>query len=92
MYIEIDYSADLNHNPTGFLRIHKKGFNPQLGPSDGPSEKAHSRYPEGPRTTCAIGASWKNKEGKWRRLGEFGGPLNAELKNVRETPEAVSLI
>lgn len=90
MYVEIDYAADLHHNPTGFLRIHKKGFNPQLGPSDGPSEKAQSRYPEGPRTTCAIGASWKNKEGKWRRLGEFGGPLNVTLENVKETPEAVS--
>ncbi|MBN1903410.1 hypothetical protein JW926_18975 [Candidatus Sumerlaeota bacterium] len=90
MYVEIDYSADLHYNPTGLIRIHKKGFNPQLGPSDGLTETPSSRYPEGPRATCAIGASWKNSAGKWRRLGEFGNPVQAELKNVKESPEFVS--
>ena len=87
LYLEIDYAADLHYNPTGLLRIHKMGMNPQLGPSDGLLEKPSSRYPEGPRTTAAIGVSWKDKTGAWRRLAEFGSAPKTRFGIGEERPD-----
>ncbi len=89
MYMEIDYAADLHHNPTGLLRIHKQGVYPQIGPSDGLTEKATTHYPEGPRTTAAIGASWKDSTGAWRRLAEFGGQPRTRFVIGEEQPDKV---
>jgi len=100
MYVEIDYAADLSYNATGLLRIHRSGGNPQLGPSDALTEKAVYRLPEGPRTTAAVGAAWKDSTGRWRRLAEFGRGSHAAsqpdrvptvtLQEVSEAPGRVS--
>ncbi len=94
LYIEIDYFADLHYNPTGLLRIHKSGFNPQLGPSDGLSEKAVSNYPESPGTTAAIGVEWVDTEGTPRRLAEYGrgaegATLEHNLTIIEQSPGSV---
>jgi len=98
MYIEIDYAADLNHNATGLLRIHKKGFTPQLGPSDAITNKAIYHVPEMPPMSAAVGVSWKDKQGKWRSLAEFGRCHHREkfdytpevnLQIIEEKPELV---
>jgi hypothetical protein len=86
-YVEIDTAADPHYNATGLLRVHAKGVNPQIGPSDALTAGATSKYPQGsPRTTAAVGAAWKNAAGEWVRLAEFvAGKLPpAELKVDRE--------
>lgn len=71
-YLEIDWMADLGFNPTGLLRVHKRGMWPQLGPSDGLVSHPHYHVPDGPRTTAAIGPAWMDVNGEWRRLAEYG--------------------
>jgi hypothetical protein len=86
-YVEIETAADLHYNATGLIRIHRKGVDPQIGPSDALSAEAVSLYPKGaPRTTAAVGAAWKNAAGEWVRLAEFGaGKIGgAELKVASE--------
>ncbi len=96
MYIEIDYLADLHYNSTGLLRIHKSGFNPQLGPSDVLSEHFVSKYPKTPRTTAALGVEWIDDKKKPVRLAEFGrikdkksANLKHDLKIIKESPDCV---
>jgi hypothetical protein len=91
-YVELDTAADLHYNATGLLRVHAKGVNPQIGPSDALTAGAVSKYPEGaPRTTAAVGAAWKDAAGEWVRLAEFGsGKLRpAELRVERESANDV---
>jgi hypothetical protein len=86
-YVEIDTAADPHYNATGLLRVHARGVNPQIGPSDALTAGATSNYPkDAPRTTAAVGASWTNPAGEWVRLAEFGdGKLPAaELRVERE--------
>jgi hypothetical protein len=86
-YVEIDTAADPHYNATGLLRVHARGVNPQIGPSDALTAGATSNYPkDAPRTTAAVGASWRNAAGEWVRLAEFGdGKLPAaELRVERE--------
>jgi hypothetical protein len=74
MYVELDVAADPAHNATGLLRGHKRGFNPQLGPSEGLISTKTEQYPsDAPRTTAAIGAAWKDVNGSWKRLAEYPG-------------------
>ena len=90
MYIELDVAADPSHNPTGLLRVHKKSFDPQLGPSEGLITKGEV-YPDVPRTTAAIGAAWKDENGNWKRLAEFAGPniSKASVADVQAEPDRV---
>ncbi len=97
-YLLIDYYADLTHNPTGLLRIHQCGMDPQLGPSDGLTETAAYHLPDGPQTSAAVGVSWIDCNGSWRRLAEYGhlhgqpgqyGPVSAELDMIEQSPERV---
>jgi hypothetical protein len=92
-YVEIDTAADLHYNATGLLRVHAKGVNPQIGPSDALSAEAISKYPDGaPRTTAAVGAAWKDAAGEWVRLAQFGTgklPAAADLRVEREEPKDV---
>jgi hypothetical protein len=86
-YVELDTAADPHYNATGLLRVHAKGVDPQIGPSDALTAEAVSKYPAAsPRTTAAVGAAWKNAAGEWVRLAEFGsGKLPpAELRVERE--------
>ena len=100
LYVEVDYNADLAHNPTGLLRIHKSGCNPQIGPSDGLSAQAVYILPDGPRTTAAVGIAWRDNAGGWRRLAQSGrhhrkpahtsAPLTARLDGVEQSTERVT--
>ena len=92
MYVEFDTAADPHYNPTGLLRVHRKGNNPQLGPSDGLVAGPAYEVTTGPKTTAAVGPAWKDAEGKWRQLAEFDRAhiTRASLLDVKETPREVS--
>ncbi|UCG17122.1 MAG: hypothetical protein JSV19_03635 [Phycisphaerales bacterium] len=100
LYVEVDYNADLAHNSTGLLRIHKSGCNPQIGPSDGLTAQAVYLLPDGPRTTAAVGIAWRDNTGGWRRLAQSGryhgkpagpsAPLTARLDEVEQSTERVT--
>ncbi|MCP4366653.1 MAG: hypothetical protein GY797_00855 [Deltaproteobacteria bacterium] len=64
-YLEYDTNGDQKYNPTGILRMHIKGGNPQLGPSDG----AAPNY-SGEGVSIATGLSWQNADGTWSSLAE----------------------
>ncbi|HBK41710.1 hypothetical protein [Proteiniphilum sp. UBA1028] len=71
-YIEYDYSADPRYNATGLIRIHLKGSNPQLGPSDGiPHVWDNKKKQDLGGELYAVGPAWFDKEGKEHRLAEY---------------------
>jgi rhamnogalacturonyl hydrolase YesR len=92
MYVEIETGADHHYNATGLIRVHKKGFNPQLGPSDSLTKDLVYEVPKEPRTDAAIGIGWKDASGNWRRLAEYETQKisNIELKDVQANPANVS--
>lgn len=99
MYIEIDHAADLAYNATGLLRVHRSNFNPQIGPSDALSDYEIYNHPTDTKTTTAIGPSWQDAQGTWRRLGEYGRfnhgekfdrSPKAEVNIIEQTPARVS--
>jgi hypothetical protein len=93
MYIELDVAADPAHNATGLLRVHKRNFNPQLGPSEGLISTKVENYPaDAPRTTAAIGGAWKDVNGNWKRLAEYPGSAitSASVVDVHADPSRVS--
>lgn len=59
-YVEYDTSGDGQNNPTGLLRVHLPGANPQLGPSDGATAGGG----------LAVGPAWSDADGRWHRLAE----------------------
>ena len=70
-YVEYDTQGYLRYNPTGLIRCHIKGSNPQLGPSDG---VVHGFDPEtkedlGGENLC-IGPAWRDSSGEWHRLAD----------------------
>jgi hypothetical protein len=64
-YLEYDTNGDQKYNPTGILRMHIKGGNSQLGPSDGAAS-----YFSGEGVSLATGLSWQNADGSWSSLAE----------------------
>jgi hypothetical protein len=92
MYIEIETGGDHHYNATGLIRVHKKGFNPQLGPSDSLTKDLVYEVPKEPRTNCAIGVGWKDVSGNWRRLADYDTQQisNIELKDVTADPSKVT--
>lgn len=62
LYVEIDTAADPNYNSTGLLRVHKKGINPLVGPSDGAAIKDEP---------LAIGIAWREDD-RWQALAGLG--------------------
>jgi hypothetical protein len=89
MYIEIDTSANHHYDATGLIRVHKEGFNPQLGPSDSLVRLPYYSRPHlGPRETTGIGAAWK-VNGTWHKVGELTN-VSVNVTDVIETPELVS--
>ena len=70
-YVEYDTDGDLRFNPTGLIRIHLKGGNPQIGPSDGVVHKFDPKTKEdlgGER--LAVGPAWEDASGNWHRLAD----------------------
>jgi rhamnogalacturonyl hydrolase YesR len=92
MYVEIETGADHHYNATGLIRVHKKGFNPQLGPSDSLTTDLVYEVPKAPRTDAAIGIGWRDANGKWRRLAEYETDKisSIELKDVQADPSKVT--
>jgi hypothetical protein len=91
LYAEVDTAADLHHNPTGLLRVHRTGCDPQLGPSDGLTSDTSYSIQTPPRTHAAVGAAWKAADGSWRSLAEMGGgTTTGTLANAKESPERVA--
>jgi hypothetical protein len=75
--VEYDTAGDPQFNPTGLLRVHVAGGNPQLGPSDGVAAPG----------LVALGTAWRDPGGPWRRLGGRTTPGRVDV--LEETPERV---
>ena len=78
-YVEYDTRGDQIYNPTGILRIHILGSNPQLGPSDGCASKF-----SGEGISVATGPSWKNASGRWTSLATLK-PEYPSIEIMEET-------
>lgn len=91
MYVEVDPMADHHYNPTGLLRIHKKGFNPQLGPSDGLVSHPSCSLTTCSRTLAAVGVAWQDLSGNWKRLAEYdrASLSRVSLLGVEEKPDYI---
>jgi hypothetical protein len=90
-YIEYETAGDLRFNPTGLIRVHLRGGNPQLGPSDGVVHKFD------PKTRAdlggenlAIGPAWQDAGGVWRRLADFSPKEPPLVEVLKESPAEVS--
>jgi hypothetical protein len=79
-YIEYDTQGDLHYNPTGIIRIHLKGSNPQLGPSDGCAELF-----SGKGIAIATGPTWQNADGTWSSLAKMR-QVEPSVEVLDETP------
>lgn len=55
-YLEYETSGDMGYNPTGIIRVHLKGTNPQLGLSDG-----CAGIFSGQGNIYALGPHWKSE-------------------------------
>jgi rhamnogalacturonyl hydrolase YesR len=93
MYVQIDVGAEPGHNATGLLRIHKRGHNPQLGPSESLIARGEEYPADAPRTNAAVGVAWRDVNGQWRRLADYqrGDISAAEPSNVETSPDHVGL-
>lgn len=91
MYVEIDTRADARYNPTGLLRVHRAGVDPQLSISDGVTKKCGYQLPRPPERSLAIGPAWRDRENTWHALAEHesGDLREAEVKIARVAPDLV---
>jgi len=93
-YIEYETSGDLYYNPTGLIRCHVKGSNPQLGPSDGAvhefvrDPKTRQKQDVGGENLC-IGPAWQDSSGAWHRLADYSPADPPKVEVFEETPERV---
>ena len=88
-YIEYDTRGDLHYNPTGLIRCHVKGSNPQLGPSDGAVHAFDKKTKEdlGGENLC-TGPAWQDASGNWHRLADYD-PDPPKVEVLEETPSKV---
>jgi|GEM_PF-263378 len=87
MYVEIDTCGDMKYNPTGLIRIHTRGGNPLLGPSDGIVDTS------GNGIVAAVGPAWINtKSNDWASLAEMDADAvqSVSLNKLVETSDLVS--
>jgi GT2 family glycosyltransferase len=75
--VEYDTFGDPKFNPTGLLRVHVAGGNPQLGPSDGVPAPG----------LVALGTAWRDAAGRWSRLG--GLRVRTQVEVFEENPQRV---
>ncbi len=92
MYLEIDTAGDHHYDATGLIRVHVKGHNPQLGPSDSLSSHAWYHSLAGPKITTGVGVAWTGTDGAWHTLGEQDAQTitHVSLEGVQEAPAKVS--
>ncbi|MET0555837.1 MAG: glycosyltransferase, partial [Vicinamibacteria bacterium] len=76
-FVEYDTLGDPKFNPTGLLRVHVAGGNPQLGPSDGVAAPG----------LVALGTAWRDAGGQWHRLG--GLQTGSRVEILEEAPQRV---
>jgi len=81
--LEYELRTDKKYNPTGIIRSHIKGSNPQLGPSNGvaPLFSGEGHY-------MATGPLWKNKKNEWVSLAEIV-PKYSSVEILEETQKLV---
>ena len=67
-YVEYMLRGNFMYNPSGILRVHLKGSNPQVGPSDGVMGEWGGKH-----NTIAygLGPAWIDADGTETRLAEF---------------------
>ncbi len=82
-YIQYDTDGDQKYNPTGIIRVHLKGGNPQLGPSDGVAELYG-----GAGNVMALGPLWKDANGNWISLAKHKS-LEPEINIIQESSSEV---
>ncbi|TRX47321.1 hypothetical protein FNH22_30065 [Fulvivirga sp. M361] len=82
-YLEYDTKGDKKYNPTGLIRAHIKGSNPQLGPSNGLAS-----YFSGEGINIATGPSWQSSDGSWISLAGLLSP-EPTVEVLEENPNAV---
>ena len=82
-YLEYETKGDKMYNPTGIIRAHIDGANPQLGPSNGlaPLFSGEGVY-------LATGPSWQNETGKWISLAEHN-PESQKVEVLQEHTDSV---
>ncbi len=76
-YLEIDTMADAGYNPTGLLRLHRRGVHPQLTVSDGATDLRVYQTPERPSSSLAVGPAWQGSDGRWYSLAEHAGAVGS---------------
>ena len=82
-YLEYDTRGDQSYNPTGLLRVHIRGGNPVLGPSDGAAARTG-----GGHASLAVGPAWPDGQGGWRRLAEIAS-VRPRLRIEETAPQRV---
>ncbi len=92
MYLEIDTRADAAYNPTGLLRVHHPGVNPQLTVSDGVTAKPKYQMPKRPTRSLSISPAWRDRAGAWHALSEHDETVlrDADVKVTSESPSRVA--
>jgi len=74
-YLEYETSGDLGYNPTGIIRLHLKGVNPQLGPSDGCAELY-----SGKRNIYAVGPYWQTSGSVFSLAQQSKAPVQIDIQ------------
>ena len=89
-YIEYETNGDLRYNPTGLIRCHVKGCNPQLGPSDGVVHKfdPKTKQDQGGENLC-VGPAWQDNTGTWFRLADVQSSTPPRVHILEEKPDRV---
>ena len=98
-YVEYMTRGNFMYNPTGILRVHLKGSNPQVGPSDGVVGEWGSKHNT---VSYGLGPAWVRADGGEVRLAEFPETKNfspselrmdekpmVEIQTVSASPEKV---
>ena len=89
-YVEYNTQGDLRYNPTGLIRVHLRGSNPQLGPSDGAVQRWDSKAKEflDEGEPLCTGPAWQDASGKWHRLAEYDSETPS-VEALEENPDRV---
>lgn len=79
-YVEYETYGNHSYNPAGLIRVHIKGGNPQLGPSDGTVQSGEN---------LCIGPAWQDQTGTWHRLADYNLSSTPQIDVLEETAECV---
>jgi len=89
-YVEYETNGDLHYNPTGLIRCHIRGANPQLGPSDGLVHRFDRRRKlDLGGQNVAVGPAWQDAEGTWHRLADYARADRPRVEVLHEARDCV---